>query len=131
MAQGGMIGFEWPASCRGWQIPELQQFIKRHNLYVVHVDGCMLGVKSTSGDPIKKPWQIVTNVADVAEALKPYRCDGTHTHVPCAGANTKQTGFYPEVFARIIINGFYGPEDGRLWAMPCNRGIEHERVQQK
>ena len=55
MAQGGMIGFEWPASCRGWQIPELQQLIKRHNLYVVHVDGCMLGVKSTNGDPIKKP----------------------------------------------------------------------------
>eukprot|EP00973_Karenia_brevis_P020818 2861549-Karenia_brevis.AAC.1 len=36
----GEVSFEWPRYCTGWMLPELVDFICRHNLYTAHIDGC-------------------------------------------------------------------------------------------
>ena len=73
ISQGGIIGFVWPAYCAGWDLPELQQFIARHGLYVVRIDGCTVGVADKNGKPILKPWRIITNSKAVADGLQGLR----------------------------------------------------------
>ena len=40
LENGGHVAFEWPRGCAGWNLPELVQFIVKHNLYVAEPDGC-------------------------------------------------------------------------------------------
>ena len=60
MAQGGVIAFEWPDGCDGWDLPELKQFIAAHGLYSVSFDGCMVGVKDKHGNAGCVPDCLVT-----------------------------------------------------------------------
>ena len=127
MAQGGLIGFEWPDNCTGWQLQELQDFIARHNLFTVKIDGCTLEVHDKMGNAIKKRWRIITNSAAVVDMLEQCKCDHSHTHVPCAGAATNQTGHYTEFMAQVIIAAFYGADTTGVPAMPCVKKPEEHR----
>ena len=40
LENGGHVASEWPRGCAGWNLPELVQFIVKHNLYVAEPDGC-------------------------------------------------------------------------------------------
>ena len=68
-AGGGTISFEWPRHCSLWREPIVQQFIEEFHLKPVDFDGCALGLVSTTGKPLYKPWRILTDNQDVVDAL--------------------------------------------------------------
>ena len=68
-------------------------------------DGCMYDLTSSSGSlsgmPIRKPWRLDTDCAELLARLN-RRCDGTHQHAPCAGNDTKLTEGYTDPIVREV-----------------------------
>jgi hypothetical protein len=50
LSQGGHIAFEWPKGAKGWLLPELVAFMKRHKLYMAECHGCFFGMQSSKAD---------------------------------------------------------------------------------
>ena len=74
-------------------------------LIPVDVDGSRVGVKTKSGEPILKPWRIAVSSPHLEHALQGLRCEGGHTHAPCAGAETARSAYYPEQLCNAIHDG--------------------------
>ena len=55
------IAFEWPKENTLWKCKEVQNWIKVCNLKPVTFNGCMVGLVSKQGVPIKKPWKVATD----------------------------------------------------------------------
>ena len=87
------------------------KFIDRFKLQTVDFNGCSLGRKSKKGNPIKKPWRIVTTSSSLVAKLSPFVCCNSrsdckhHVHDICQGAETYQTGFYSDYLSKQIITG--------------------------
>jgi hypothetical protein len=97
LTSGGTISFGWPRYCVGWNTLEVKSMIDRFNLKPAFVDGCAVGVVDVKGvNKIKKPWCFVCSDPLLVQKLDSLRCNKDHKHVPCAGKNTLQTGFYPK-----------------------------------
>ena len=92
--------FEWPkGASEGWADNSVLEMTQKLQMtYIAHFDGCMLGVMSkapkTKCELIKKPWQTISTSASLTNILNEYKCNASHSHVPCAGVDTLQTGFY-------------------------------------
>jgi hypothetical protein len=84
---GGTISFEWPRYCLGWAKQEVLDFVSSFDLTSVSIDGCAFG-HSHNGQPIKKPWRIVTDHPALAENLRPWTCSGDHQHIQISGSIT-------------------------------------------
>ena len=110
LALGGEISFEWPASCRGWLLPELIAFVIKHNLHSTHVDGCSLGMVDQNGDPVLKRWRFVTSSKRVHDGIAVFKC--THKkgfrHAEIQGSNTPKTAMYPFKLCRTFLAGLFG-----------------------
>ena len=50
----GVIAFEWPTGIEGWQLPELQAIIAKHDLELINFHGCMFGLVSPEGVAMTK-----------------------------------------------------------------------------
>ena len=74
LSQGGHIAFEWPKGAKGWLLPELVAFMKRHKLFMAGCHGCFFGMKSSKGKPMFKPWHIATSSYRLAANLDTCRC---------------------------------------------------------
>ena len=105
IASGGDVSFEWPRFYTGWKLDVLMKFIERFKLLTVDFDGCSLGLKSKKGNPIKKPWRIVTTSSTLVAKLSPFVCCKNHNHDVCQGAETYQTGFCTNALSSKIITG--------------------------
>ena len=57
-------------------------------------DGCAVGLKSTSGVPIRKPWTVATNHEKLGTRLSQFRCKCTMKHYPGRGEDLKRTEEY-------------------------------------
>jgi hypothetical protein len=103
--KGGLIAFEWPRHCKGWILKELQNFISKHNLYEALCDGCAFNMKNEKGDPILKPWRVVTNLERLAKNLSVFRCKHSKDfkHAPVEGSTTAKTAFYPPTMCEVIV----------------------------
>ena len=99
---GGHVSFEWPRYSIGWNLIPLQGLEMRLGMVRVALDGCMVGVKATTGEKIKKPWQITTTNMSLVNALKHRLCNKQHVHQECAGQETLRTGFYPQELCEIM-----------------------------
>ena len=69
-------------------------------------DGCMYGLKSQfkdAGTAIKKPWRIVSWGVSFSDLHT--KCDGSHSHGPCAGRETRATQLYTDKIVRYILRG--------------------------
>ncbi len=73
------------------------------------IDGCALGFVSTKGNPIKKPWKIVTTSSRTINNFINLTCDGTHTHDVCQGSDTLKSGFYNEYMSKLIVDRLVNP----------------------
>ena len=69
------MALEWPRGCKGWSLPELVQFIKKHNLFVAEPDGCALDMKDEQGVPHLKQWRVVTSSYRLAKNLDTHKCE--------------------------------------------------------
>ena len=93
MKFGGTWSFEWPAHCHGWKMPDLQDWFEESTSYHARFDGCRYGLRDKHGNPIKKPWAIMTSCRQLAAKLDGNMCKcpkGTH-HTPCAGSTASQS----------------------------------------
>ena len=65
----------------------------------------MYGVVAKYGDkkgmPIRKPWRIMCKNSCLPTMLNK-TCDGSHTHCPCQGGETKLTQAYSPAIAKVV-----------------------------
>ena len=95
----GCIHFEWPQSCSGCHLEELQSFITEARLYLAVCHAFAFG------SPRKKPWRIATSCDRLADALntKRYVHDKSHQHVPVAGEFTASSARYPLQMCSFVM----------------------------
>ena len=53
----------------------MQGFFKDPRFKVVDFDGCMLGVSASGGQPVKKPWRLMTTSNAIVSAFKSLKCN--------------------------------------------------------
>jgi len=94
---GGDIMFEWPTGCSFWKEPRVVDMISQYHMIKHNVHGCMIGVVSIEGNPMKKPWTIYSTMDQVQMVFKDSLCDGSHEHQIIQGKNTSRTSSYPWV----------------------------------
>ena len=74
------IAIEWPRGCSYWLLSRVKSFVSKYTPTIVHLDGCMFGLKDRDGGHIRKPWKVVTNLNTLLDTLG-YCCDvRTNTH---------------------------------------------------
>ena len=105
IARGGSVSFEWPHHCEEWKEVVVKAMLDEPKLAPVEVDGCAVGVRSKTGEPILKPWRIAVSSPLTRQALDGLRCQGGHRHAPRSGNETAQSAFYPAHLCNAIHDG--------------------------
>ena len=98
-----MALLELPRGCDYWNDARMMSMIHGTQSHIHDFDGCMYGLKSQFkdvGTAIKKPWRIVS--WGVAFKDLHSKCDGSHTHGPCAGRETRLTQLYTDKIVRLF-----------------------------
>ena len=85
----------------------MEQFAREYNLKWVGFDGCALGLKSSSGAPLKKPWCLYTNDIRIIQYFSQHVCPGNHTQEETMGKNAKMSAFYTKELAQVLIECWY------------------------
>ena len=75
--------FEWPTKRAYFRKKKVQDLFAELGMLPVKFHGCAVGLVSSKGEPILKPWTIYTNCPDIIEAIKTRVCNGQYTHTPC------------------------------------------------
>ena len=126
LEKGGSVSFEWPKGCTSWKRPDVKRFFE-HNKFAekfqeTTFDGCMFGLRSRDGQPIKKPWRVMTTNLTLAKVFNDdYRdCKGAHNHARAEGSETSRTAFYPPEMCQAIIRSHYPKQmPPNAPALPC------------
>ncbi len=109
---GGGGHFEWPRRARGWQRRPVQRMIADLKLLGADFEGCAFGVLASPGVLARKPWKVATSRASLASALAGYRCSGDHEHGVLSGAAATASGFYTQIFCRVVLDSLQeGPAE--------------------
>ena len=106
----GDVTFEWPTHCEGWNRDDVKTFFEKHRdkFKEVRFDGCAVGVKDRKGNPIRKPWKLMTTSQSIVDAFSSCKCKcKPGTHAQAAGSNTADTAFYPELMCEKIARALY------------------------
>jgi len=79
------------------------------DMYEATFDGCRFGLTDRDGQPIKKPWGVVTTSPTLASELNEYKCShqSGFKHSHAEGSKTKLTAFYPRAMCRTILNTLF------------------------
>ena len=88
------IALEWNRGCRYWKLPMVQRVLNDYGMKLYDFDGCAVGLKSSSGIPIRKPWTVATNHEKLGNRLSQFRCKCTVKHYPGRGEDLKRTEEY-------------------------------------
>jgi hypothetical protein len=92
---GGDIIFEWPTGCSLWKEPRVIDMISSYKMVKLNVHGCMLGLVSIEGKPMKKPWTLYSTMDEIQQVFKNNLCDRSHEHQVIQGKNTSLTSSHP------------------------------------
>ena len=136
---GGDVSFEWPQNSTGWNRDDVKAFFDARNedYHEAKFHGCSVGLKSRRGDPIKKPWKVMTTNARLAQALSQHQC--THSpeeHQKCEGSETTRSAMYPAYMCHTIASALYPSKvvNQPVPSMPCvpssEETQEHREVEQ-
>ena len=110
--QGRDYLFESSQTSGAWQLPEMQNFITKHNPYMVDVAACAVGMRDPESKLLYgKKWRFLTSSRMIALALEKLHCDGRHVHQPVEGSSggmmrTIRTQIYPQRLLKIILGAF-------------------------
>ena len=88
--------------CSLWREDAVQAFVEEFQLQKVDFDGCAVGLVSTSGEPLLKPWQIFSDNRTLLTALIDQRCNKQQTHGVIAGRETARTASYPRPLCILL-----------------------------
>ena len=101
-----LIAIEWPRSCTYWDDKAVDKFVIRNNMTSVKFDGCAVGVKTTDGIPMKKPWTVKTNMHCLQNYLDGRVCSCAVQHAEGRGRNLKNTESYTYIMTDLIHKAF-------------------------
>ena len=135
----GTVSYEWPRNCHGWKLEEVHKFFAGMDFLDILLDGCALGLTSSRGLPLKKPWKIKTTCRRLWQALHGMQCLGCPLHDSCHGAAAAASSRYTGIMARLIIDplrqdhltrplttrsdvGLPALSSGDLLGLPCATG---------
>ena len=110
--QGRDYLFESSQTSGAWQLPEMKQFIDKHNPYMVDVSACAVGMRDPESKLLYgKKWRFLTGSRMIAWALEKLHCDGRHVHQPVEGSSggmmrTIRTQIYPQRLLKTILGAF-------------------------
>ncbi|CAE7231161.1 unnamed protein product [Symbiodinium sp. CCMP2592] len=97
------VTFEWPRYSDSWKRPDVKEFFKDPRFKVVDFDGCMLGVSASGGQPVKKPWRLMTTSASIVSAFEGITCNHDPSeHVEARGKDLELTGLYTQEMCERI-----------------------------
>ena len=91
----GEIIFEWPTGCALWKDERVVGMISKYSMIKQNINGCMLGLTSIEGRPMKKPWTLYSTMDEIQKVFANDLCDGSHEHQTIQGKNTARTSSYP------------------------------------
>jgi hypothetical protein len=105
--ENGHVCYEWPKRCSLWRDPRIVRMIKLFKMDMVHINGCMLGLKSAKGLPILKPWTLRSTFPELIRFFsKDCLCNKSHDHDQAAGSETAKTAYYPPLMCDKIHDAF-------------------------
>ncbi|CAE7545185.1 RE1 [Symbiodinium sp. CCMP2592] len=135
LGQGGHVSFEWPKRAKGWALPELASFIKRHNLYEAIADGCAHGSCNKDGVAHQEPWRIITSSWKLAQNLdaKSFQREPDFHCCKAEASKTSRTTRYPKSMAYTILSSLYSKISSESAAMPITTFVQspHSQRDQK
>ena len=104
---GHHVTFEWPRYSDSWKRPEVKRFFNDSRFKVVDFDGCRLGVCNDKGEPVKKPWRIMTTSDEVVKSFAGLTCQHqAHEHGEARGRSLEGTGFYTQPMCELLARSF-------------------------
>ena len=74
LSHGHDMTFEWPRYSDSWKRKDVQDFFQDSRFMSLEFDGCRFGVCDDKGQPLKKPWRLMTTSKDMVEAFKGLFC---------------------------------------------------------
>ncbi|CAE7661277.1 unnamed protein product [Symbiodinium sp. CCMP2592] len=121
----GRVHFEWPETCAGWQLDELQGFIHEAGLHLCTTNANAFG--STG----KRSWTIATSCKRLAEAinLKRSMSDKTSHHISDLESRIASSARYPLPMCSLVMQHLFPDKfHASVPAMPCHTFVQHEHV---
>ena len=110
--QGHDYLFESAQTSGAWQLPEMRNFVAKHNPYMIDVSACAVGMRDPESKLLYgKKWRFITGSRMIALALEKLHCDGKHMHQPVEGSSkgmmrTIRTQVYPQKLLKAILGAY-------------------------
>ena len=110
---GCFFAHEHPVDASSWQLPEIDVLRQLPNVGEVVFDQCRLGLRSPSGEPLRKRTRIMTNAPGIVANLVNMQCNCPRgSHVTISGCQlgitiSKFSQRYPPAFVRALVDGFH------------------------
>ena len=101
------ISIEWSHRSMFHRMKKIQRFVEQHDMVYRKISGCAVGltsiVQQTAGKPLCKSWGFWTNSSGMARAMEnKYQCNKSHATIAVASADTRHSGAYTSMLAKII-----------------------------
>ena len=105
--RGVDIYWEWPWRCRGWKEPLVDNLFEElkamdKEIWECRIDGCRYGLKSETGNFLKKSWKVVTTDQLFYNQFRLKCCLKNHDHEWIHGKETNRSAYYPVALCRSI-----------------------------
>ena len=86
--QGIHVSVEMPAKSDAWRLPVVQGLKRKYGLRFVTVQGCMVGLQNSQGQPVRQGWSVLTTHPRVEQMLDlPCKCNRQVKHGRTEGAH--------------------------------------------
>lgn len=107
------VHWEFSQRSEAWGLPEITQFLERHQMQKVTTSGCAVGLKTKDQTlPLCKAWTVATKNPLILQRLH-LPCQKNHPKGRCKAGQTAHTARYTEVFAKKVVACF---SEGEVWS---------------
>eukprot|EP00971_Amphidinium_carterae_P246199 4889689-Amphidinium_carterae.1 len=111
---GHSFAWEWPAYNDLWGSEVGKSVLSLEGCTSVQIDGCNFGLADRSGQPVQKPWKIVTNSRTLRGSLNGRRCCCKSNHSQCRGSRAEESGCYTRPLVDCVHSAISKIEDREL-----------------
>ena len=122
--QGRLFAFEHPATASSWkEHKKLVAGLKQRGTFTVVYDQCATGLKSPSGQPMKKRTRLWTNSPAIVRRFKKFQCQCKVPHKRICGAeNGHKLSVWAQCYPKKMINNLLQGAAEDMWGVAtfCN-----------